>query len=233
MIAAAAQRNWTPAPHGLPRVLAGLTADGRPVGLDAHLSLHGSLPGGGPDLIKLTANSGLLGRGGAAFPTGRKLAAVAEARQRPLVVVNAAEGEPASGKDRALVHYVPHLVLDGAVLAAQALGAREAVVAVGGGSEVEVAALSGAIGTRAKRRLDARVRLRAAAVPDTFLAGEETALVRFLGGGPANRPPVRGRTSAASSSRTRRRSRSSRWSRGSGRSGSVSSVRRMSLGRLW
>ncbi len=185
MAAAAAQRNWTPAPHGLPRVLAGSIADGRSVGLDAHLSLHGSLPSGGPDLIELAASSGLLGRGGAAFPTGRKLAAVAEARQRPLVVVNAAEGEPASGKDRALIRYVPHLVLDGAVLAAQALGAREAVVAVGGGSEVELAALSGAIGSRAKRRLDARVRLRAAAVPDTFLAGEETALVRFLGGGPA------------------------------------------------
>jgi NADH:ubiquinone oxidoreductase subunit F (NADH-binding) len=169
----------------LPRVFAGLTGVRRAVDLDAHFSLHGPAPRGGPDLIDLVERSGLRGRGGAGFPTGRKLAAVAHVRKPSLVVVNAAEGEPTSGKDRSLVRYVPHLVLDGAVLAAQALGVREVVVAIGGASEVELAALSTAIGARTRRGLDSRVALRVAAVPDTFLAGEETALVRWIRGGPA------------------------------------------------
>jgi len=183
--ASAARREWAVAPQGLPRVLAGLNVESRVIDLDAHLSLHGPAPRGGQDLIELVESSGLRGRGGAGFPTGRKLAAVASARKSPLVVVNAAEGEPASGKDRSLIRYVPHLVLDGAVVAAQALRARDAVVAVGGASDLELAALSAAIDARARRRLDARVSLHAVAVPDAFVAGEETALVRFLDGGPA------------------------------------------------
>ena len=71
------------------------------------------------------------------------------------------------------------------MLAAEALGAREAVVALGGASEIELASLSKAIDARARRRLDGRVRLRAVAAPNAFVAGEESALVRFLEGGPA------------------------------------------------
>jgi NADH:ubiquinone oxidoreductase subunit F (NADH-binding) len=135
-------------------------------------------------LIELVERSGLRGRGGAGFPTGRKLAAVASQGGRPVVVVNAAEGEPASSKDRMLVRYVPHIVLDGAVLAAEALGARRAIVALGG-SELELRALADAIEERARRRVDRRVELVLVAVPRGFVAGEETALVRFLNGGPA------------------------------------------------
>jgi NADH:ubiquinone oxidoreductase subunit F (NADH-binding) len=135
-------------------------------------------------LIELVERSGLRGRGGAGFPTGRKLAAVASQGGRPVVVVNAAEGEPASSKDRMLVRYVPHIILDGAVLAAEAVGARRAIVALGG-SELELRALAAAIDARARRRVDRRVELVLVAVPRRFVAGEETALVRFLNGGPA------------------------------------------------
>ena len=62
--------------------------------------------------------------------TATKLRAVAARRRRPIVVVNAAEGEPASGKDKALLAPRPHLVLDGVVAAAHAVGARDAVVAI-------------------------------------------------------------------------------------------------------
>ena len=65
-------------------------------------------------LIDEIERAGLLGRGGAAFPTATKMRAVADARRRAIVVVNAAEGEPASLKDRTLLESLPHLVLDGA-----------------------------------------------------------------------------------------------------------------------
>jgi len=106
-----------------------------------------------------------------------KMRAVAGAR-RPVVVVNAAEGEPLSTKDRELCRAAPHLVLDGAELAAAAIGARRVVVAVRGDALVATASLRAAI---AERR-DGPVEI--ATVPAAYLAGEETALIRFLGGGP-------------------------------------------------
>ena len=84
------------------------------------------------DLITEVERAGLTGRGGASFPAGRKMRAVAEAGRKagPLrgpdgtvVVANGAESEPASGKDRLLLARAPHLVLDGIALAAEAVGA--------------------------------------------------------------------------------------------------------------
>jgi NADH:ubiquinone oxidoreductase subunit F (NADH-binding) len=172
-------------PRGLPRLLNGLGRDGSAVDLDSHLDRHGHRPRCGSELIAVLEQSGLQGRGGGSFPTAQKMAAVASRPGRPVVVVNAVEGEPASGKDRVLLRYVPHLVLDGAVLAAEAVGAREAIVAFGGAPEIEVAALTSAIAARARRRLDGCVHVRAVSAPKAFVAGEETALVRFLDGGPA------------------------------------------------
>jgi NADH:ubiquinone oxidoreductase subunit F (NADH-binding) len=77
------------------------------------------------ELIEEVERSGLTGRGGAAFPTARKLAAVAAGRD-PVVVANGTEGEPASAKDKILLARSPHLVLDGAVLAAELVGAGQA-----------------------------------------------------------------------------------------------------------
>lgn len=174
-------------PQGLPRLLAGIPPADRPVTLEEHLARYGSVREGaaGRDLIGLVEASGLQGRGGAAFPTGVKLRAVASRRGRPVVVVNGTEGEPASGKDKVLLRCVPHLVLDGAVSAATALGAREVLVAVARGADAEAGAVADAIESRRRRRLDGRVELRLVAVPDRFVAGEETALVQFLNGGPA------------------------------------------------
>jgi NADH:ubiquinone oxidoreductase subunit F (NADH-binding) len=183
--AAAIDRQWLAATRGLPRLLASLRGDRCAIDLDSHLRLHGPTPAGRPELVTLVEQSGLRGRGGGSFPTGRKLAAVASSGGRPLVVVNAVEGEPASGKDRTLVRYLPHLLLDGAVLAAEALGGREAIIAFGGPSDLELAALSAAISSRARRRVDRRVELQPVAVPRAFVAGEESALLRFLEGGPA------------------------------------------------
>jgi NADH:ubiquinone oxidoreductase subunit F (NADH-binding) len=169
----------------LPRLLRGLHRDGRPVSLAEHLTLHGPLPGPprhrGPDhgLIDLVGRAGLCGRGGAGFPTARKLASVAAGR-RPIVVANGAEGEPLSAKDRALLTQTPHLVLDGAALAARAVGATEVIVATGTKSARSVTA---AVAERAARHLD-QIHATVVIVPDRFVAGEETALVSFLGEGP-------------------------------------------------
>ena len=80
-------------------------------------------------LIEEVDRAGLLGRGGAAFPTATKMRAVAAARGRAIVVANGAEGEPASLKDHTLLEMLPHLVLDGAILAAEAVGADEVIIA--------------------------------------------------------------------------------------------------------
>jgi NADH:ubiquinone oxidoreductase subunit F (NADH-binding) len=171
----AAAESSSGVPGRLPRLLLELHADDRAVSLDAHLRRFGP-PTLGSDLIALVEASGLRGRGGAGFPTGTKLGAVAAQPGRPIVVVNAAEGEPASVKDKALLRHNPHLVLDGAVLAAAALGARTAVVAISVAATVERARVEAAIAERRKRRLD-RVTLRVATVPDRFVSGEETALL--------------------------------------------------------
>jgi NADH:ubiquinone oxidoreductase subunit F (NADH-binding) len=175
----------------LPRVLAGLLRDGVPLGLDAHLVVHGPLPSSS-GLVELVAKSGLGGRGGGGFPTGHKLAAVASSRRRPVVVANGAEGEPVSFKDKTLLRRTPHLVLDGTALAAAAIGAREAFVAVARDAREEVAAVSRALDERRARRIDRGVRLQLVEVPPGFVSGEETALVNVLNGGlakPTFTPP--------------------------------------------
>jgi len=173
------------APLGVARLLAGVRDDNRPVALRDHAGLYGPLEHVGAELISILEESRIRGRGGGAFPTGRKLAAVTGERGRPVVVVNAAEGEPASSKDRALLRLVPHLVLDGAAAAAVAIGAREIIIALARGHRDERAALVGAL----KERRD-KVRWSVKTVPDGFVVGEETALLNALSG-KAPKPTVK------------------------------------------
>lgn len=176
---------------GLPRLFVGLPRDGSQLGLDQHLSLHGPPPSAA-GLIELLDASGLTGRGGAGFPAARKLAAVRSARRRPVVIANGAEGEPVSFKDKALLRRAPHLVLDGAALAAAAVDAREAFVTVDRGAREELESVAYALEERRKRRLDRGVTLRLVRVPPGFVTGEETALVSVLNGGapkPTFSPP--------------------------------------------
>ena len=118
---------------GLPRLLAGT---GPVHDLADHLRLHGPLPVAGDPaaIIDEVAAAGLTGRGGAAFPAARKLAAVrAAGRGDAVVVANGAEGEPASRKDVTLLWHAPHLVLDGLQVAARACDAATAILYVHGG----------------------------------------------------------------------------------------------------
>jgi NADH:ubiquinone oxidoreductase subunit F (NADH-binding) len=158
--------------------------------LGAHLSVHGPLPLplAGPedhawrDLhASETRASGLRGRGGAGFPAWRKFDSVRAARGVPTIVVNAMEGEPASGKDRVLLECAPHLVLDGAQLTATAVGAGRVIVCV---AETETRAAESvlrAVGERRAAGIDP-VPIQLARPPGGFVAGEESALVSWLDG---------------------------------------------------
>lgn len=171
----------TVAAPAVPRLLGGLRRDGRPLSLAAHAERYGPLPLElrPAELRDRIADSGLTGRGGAGFPTAVKLESVRGTRGRPIVVANGTEGEPPSGKDKVLLAYAPHLVIDGAVLAARAVGAKRVVVATSAGVHEAVA------GALDEHRTDAGIVVQTAVVPDRFVAGEETALVQFLNGGPA------------------------------------------------
>jgi NADH:ubiquinone oxidoreductase subunit F (NADH-binding) len=172
---------------GLPRLLPQAPED-----LQAHLSRYGTVPyrgqrlGGRPGrngtLITDIEASGLTGRGGAAFPVHRKLAAVAKAKgTRKVVVANGAESEPASRKDELLLRIAPHLVLDGLQLAAEATGATEAHLYLHAAPGPQILR---ALAERSSRRLDP-LPVTITQAPPRFLAGQETALVNRLNGGPA------------------------------------------------
>jgi NADH:ubiquinone oxidoreductase subunit F (NADH-binding) len=181
----------TEAPGTLPRLLAGIPTHGV-MSLDEHLAVHGDAPAyprrrgrhHESPLIEQVELAGLRGHGGAGFPTATKLRAVAAARKRAVVVVNAAEGEPASLKDRTLMQTLPHLVLDGAQLAAQAVGADELIVCVCESAQASVEHTAQAVSERRGMPTDS-ARTHVTAVPGDYVAGQEAALVNHLNGGPA------------------------------------------------
>ena len=166
---------------------------GEPASLEEHLARYGRLPGGWDgrwreQLIAEVGRAGLTGRGGAGFPTARKLAAVAAGRDAPVVVANGTEGEPASAKDKVLLACAPHLVLDGAVLAADMLGARQAIVVV---HDAVREVVDSAAAERRRARLD-RVKVKVMTGADRFVGGEASALVNWVAHGiplPTATPP--------------------------------------------
>jgi NADH:ubiquinone oxidoreductase subunit F (NADH-binding) len=191
MIDPPVERAPVQAPGVLPRLLEGITRAGA-MSLDGHLAVHGEalLPArrrgrrSESPLIAQIERAGLRGHGGAGFPTATKLRAVAASRKRAIVVVNAAEGEPASLKDRTLMQTLPHLVLDGAQLAAQAVGADELIVCVCETAQASMETCTRAISERRSLPLDS-VRMHLTAVPGGYVTGQEAALVNHLNGGPA------------------------------------------------
>ena len=166
------------------RLLAGPALDGTPERYAAHIARLGVLPlaGGRADLIGSLEASGLLGRGGAGFPVGRKWRALAsrDGKDSAVVVANGAEGEPASHKDRTLMAHRPHLVIDGALLAAEAIGASEIVFYVGREHVAAVAAMKAAM---AERKPELGKRAKIVLAPLGYVAGEATAVVNYINNG--------------------------------------------------
>jgi NADH:ubiquinone oxidoreductase subunit F (NADH-binding) len=175
----------------VPRLLAGV--GGPPSGLDGHVRSYGTMPvpglarGRASDpgrLIDLAEASGLTGRGGAGFPTGRKMRIVATGPGSKAVVANGAEGEPASRKDRLLLARLPHLVLDGITLAAEAVGASEAYLCVHGTQSSLLDGLQAAVLERRAAGLDP-VPIEIVGLPHRYVSSEQSSIVQYLNGGPA------------------------------------------------
>jgi NADH:ubiquinone oxidoreductase subunit F (NADH-binding) len=168
----------------LPRLLRGIERGGA-LTLDQHRRVHGDLPtlarGDRERLLDAIERSGLRGRGGGHVSTALKLRAVAGRRRRAIVVANGAESEPASRKDAVLLARSPHLVIDGALVAAAAVGADEIVVYVkqaqGGAWRAASRALAERRGSGAQQP-----KLRLAPAGTRYVSGQETAVISHLGG---------------------------------------------------
>lgn len=145
-------------------------------------------------LLSEVENSGLVGRGGAAFPLAVKLRTVRENGRLlaetggPVVVANGEEGEPASIKDRWLLRNRPHLILDGLRLAATIVAADRAYIYVSDPDSAH--SVETALGELGPDTLGVTITMLT--VPAGYVAGEETAAVRAINGGPAkptDKPP--------------------------------------------
>jgi NADH:ubiquinone oxidoreductase subunit F (NADH-binding) len=148
--------------------------------LAEHLRRFGALPDSADaNLVTRLDRSGLTGRGGAGFPTGRKLASITG--RKAVVIGNGAEGEPLSHKDAQLLSRAPHLVLDGLEVAAAAVSADKVVMYV---PAPAVPTINRALRERVSAKLD-RHRVTVIEAPDGFVAGEESAVIRRVEGGPA------------------------------------------------
>ncbi|MEU6944598.1 NADH-ubiquinone oxidoreductase-F iron-sulfur binding region domain-containing protein [Streptomyces sp. NPDC046316] len=130
------------------------------------------------ELLAHLAASGLRGRGGAGFPAAVKLRSVRDPGGAPVVVANGEEGEPGSVKDRWLLRARPHLVLDGLARTAAITGAVRGFVYLSD----PVAA--GSV-RRALLEHPPPLPVEVVETDHTYVAGEETAVVRRIDGGPA------------------------------------------------
>ena len=153
------------------------------------------------DVIDEVRRSGLRGRGGAGFPTGTKWSFAAMDRKMPkYLICNADEGEPGTFKDRFILEQDPHLLIEGMIIAAYAIGAEQGYLYVRGEYPAVAGILERAIGQAAEKGLlgkrlgkkgvsfDLTVHRGAGA----YICGEETSLIESLEGRrgqPRVRPP--------------------------------------------
>ncbi|HEX9662986.1 MAG TPA: NAD(P)H-dependent oxidoreductase subunit E [Candidatus Binatia bacterium] len=171
--------------QGHPTSLAGYRSGGGYAGLKKALTMTPQ------DVLAEVKAAGLVGRGGAAFPTGVKWEGAAKAPGHPkYIVCNADESEPGTFKDRILMEEDPHRTIEGMIIAAHAVGASRGYFYVRGeypyafkvmGDAVEEARQAGVIGENilgSGLDFDIEMRLGAGA----YICGEETALLESIEG---------------------------------------------------
>ena len=129
--------------------------------------------------------SGLRGRGGGGFRTGRKWLSVLDASrddERRFVVANGAEGEPGTFKDRAILRHNPYQVIEGLAIAAMTVRASQAFLAVKSSFTVEVEILRRVLVEMRATGLAGDVPINLVLGPDSYLFGEEKALLEVIEG---------------------------------------------------
>ena len=140
----------------------------------------------GPDAIVDTiTRSGLRGRGGAGFPTGRKWASILGGGPEVgdhFAVANGAEGEPGSFKDRMLMRRNPYQVIEGLAISAGTVDAAGVYLCVKASFEPEIEALTRALGEMTDAGLVGDVPITLVTGPDEYLFGEEKALLEVIEG---------------------------------------------------
>ena len=168
-----------------------------------YAALERSITGLSPEqVIQEIESAGLRGRGGSGFPTAQKwrAARAVPAAERRIVVANLMAADPSALGDRALAEGNPHLVLEGLLIAAYAVGASEAILAVRGDWAEAIVRLRAAAAEANEARLagylvlgtDTSIQVSVREGSGAYVAGEETALINALEGDrgmPAIRPP--------------------------------------------
>ncbi|MCJ7595983.1 MAG: NADH-quinone oxidoreductase subunit NuoF [Desulfobacterales bacterium] len=168
---------------------------------DGYSALVRALQGPPEEIIREVEASGLRGRGGAGFPTGRKwgLARNAEGHEK-VIICNADEGDPGAYMDRTLLESNPHQVLEGMALSAYAVGAKRAILYIRAEYPLAVRTVGKAIDQAKGLRLlgrgilgsDLDLEMEVFKGSGAFVCGEETALIRSIEGErgmPRHRPP--------------------------------------------
>jgi NADH-quinone oxidoreductase subunit F len=147
-----------------------------------------------PDaLIELLSQSNLRGRGGAGFPMGRKASLIDRSSPKPkYLVVNADESEPGAFKDREVMARVPHRLIEGCLISAHAIEAKEVFIYIRGEYLHEYEILQAAVDQARKAKLFGGVTILVHRGAGAYICGEETALLDSLEGRrgqPRPRPP--------------------------------------------
>src|SRR5258705_11048393 len=168
-------------PHGVPE---GRESLGAYRGRSGYVALSKALQASPEELIKVVSDAGLRGRGGAGFPTGKKWQFTREAPEQPrYLIVNGGEDEPGSKKDRVLLENLPHLVIEGAILGAYAVGATKIYLYINAQYDAATQSINDAIAEAKNagylgknilgRGFDLDIEVTAA--PHNYVAGEDTA----------------------------------------------------------
>ena len=185
-------------PRGVPEGREGLKEYRDRCGYEA---VEKALKSSPEELIKVVSDAGLRGRGGAGFPTGKKWQFTREAPEQPhYLVLNGGEDEPGSKKDRVLLENLPHLVLEGSILGAYAIGATKAYLYINARYDAAIKSINDALNESKDAGYWGRnilgsgfdLEFEVAPAPHNYVAGEDTAVLEVLEGKkpwPRQKPP--------------------------------------------
>jgi NADH-quinone oxidoreductase subunit F len=157
------------------------------------------------EVIEIVKDSGLRGRGGAAFPTGKKWEQAARVKEDSYILCNADEGEPGTFKDRYFLEYDPYRVIEGMTIAAYAVGGREGYIYIreeyGKQKEIvlkaiDVAKAAGFLGDNILGT-ELCFNIKVISGAGAFICGETTALIQSIEGG-GGRPKIKFKRTAES-----------------------------------